>query len=96
MNVIDEILEHIEGRKVKYIQVKYCPCSKREPGIEVSGVLSEVLPELNFEYDNGYGSRELYGTIWYEDGTWSERCEYDGSEWWEHKQCPELPAEAEN
>ena len=48
---------------------------------------------INFEYDNGYGVQELDGVIWYTDGTWSERGEYDGSEWWEHKECPEIPTE---
>ena len=38
---------------------------------------------IDFEYDNGYGVMHLNGCIWYKDGTWSERREYDGSEWWE-------------
>jgi len=49
------------------------------------------LNALSFEYDNDYGFQELYGTIWYRDGSWSERGEYDGAEWWEHKQLPEIP-----
>ena len=28
--------------------------------------------------------------IVFEDGTWLERGEYDGSEWWEYKQKPTL------
>ena len=51
----------------------------------------EFLESLDFEYDSGYGGQKLYGTIWYDDGTWSERGEYDGSEWWEYKQCPDIP-----
>jgi len=43
---------------------------------------------LNIEYDSGYGSQELDGYIWYADGTWSDRGEYDGSEWWQHQVCP--------
>lgn len=53
----------------------------------------EFLSSLDFDYDSGYGGQELYGTIWYTDGTWSERCEYDGSEWWEYKRLPEIPDE---
>ena len=49
------------------------------------------IESLDFNYDCGYGSQELFGTIWYKDGTWSSRAEYDGSEWWEHNVCPELP-----
>lgn len=51
------------------------------------------ISSIDFEYDNGWGSQELFGTIWYTDGTWSERKEYDGSERWEYKSCPEIPKE---
>lgn len=54
----------------------------------------EFLKKLNFEYDNGYGGQELFGTIWLsEDNTWYERGEYDGSEWWEYNECPVVPDE---
>lgn len=49
------------------------------------------LNSLDFSYDSGYGGQELFGVIWYKDGTWSERGEYDGSEWWEHRQVPPVP-----
>ena len=49
------------------------------------------LSQLNFTYDSGFGGQELFGSVWLEDGTWLERGEYDGSEWWEHKECPEIP-----
>ena len=51
----------------------------------------EFLDELDFDYDNGYGGQELFGTIWFTDGTYAVRGEYDGSEWWEHHKCPEIP-----
>ena len=51
------------------------------------------LDKIDFEYDNGYGNQELYGTIWYEDGTWSSRGEYDGSEWWKYNSIPEIPVQ---
>lgn len=54
---------------------------------------NDFLDKLNFEYDSGYGGQELFGVIWYEDGTWSERGEYDGAEWWEYKKTPEIPEE---
>ena len=54
----------------------------------------EFLEKLNFEYDAGYGGQELYGTVWLmEDHTWLERGEYDGSEWWEYRKCPQIPDE---
>ena len=52
------------------------------------------LNQLDFKYDSGYGGQELYGTVWLiEEGTWFERGEYDGSEWWEYKECPQVPDE---
>ena len=53
--------------------------------------LSRFLDTLDFDYDNGFGSQQLFGTIWYKDGTWSEREEYDGSEWWSIRKQPTLP-----
>lgn len=46
---------------------------------------------LDIDYDNGYGSQELDGVIAYKDGTWRERREYDGSEWWERYEFPTEP-----
>lgn len=45
------------------------------------------------EFDPGWGVQELHGYIWYNDGTWSSRAEYDGSEWWEHNVCPDFNIE---
>ena len=52
---------------------------------------SAFLDKLDFDYNDGYGSQELFGTIWFEGGTWGEREEYDGSEWWGYHMCPEIP-----
>ena len=48
----------------------------------------EDLPLLNVEYDDGYGSQELEGIVLFKDGTWLEREEYDGSEWWRYLTPP--------
>ena len=53
--------------------------------------LELFLNQINKNYDSGYGGRELFGTIWYTDGTWSTRGEYDGSEWWDYHSCPDIP-----
>ena len=42
-------------------------------------------------YDNSYGTQELFGIIWMNNCDWLERHEYDGSEWWEYKTCPDIP-----
>lgn len=47
----------------------------------------------NFDYDNSYGSSKIATdlVIIFSDGSWFERGEYDGSEWWEYKTCPSIP-----
>ena len=48
------------------------------------------IDKLNFEYYSGYGCQYLYGVIWFQDGSWSDRDEYDGSEWWAYRSCPSI------
>lgn len=52
--------------------------------------LEVFLQGLDFEYDAGYGCQYLWGYIWYKDKSFSERKEYDGSEWWAHVKTPML------
>jgi|TARA_R110000737_G_scaffold289895_1_gene296432 hypothetical protein len=54
---------------------------------------ADFLNNLNFDYDSGYGSQELFGTLWFNDGSWLERHEYDGAECWHHKDCPDVPSD---
>jgi hypothetical protein len=53
----------------------------------------EFLSQLDFEYDDGFGSQELFGYVWLNDGTWLARYEYDGSEEWELLCCPDIPVQ---
>jgi hypothetical protein len=53
--------------------------------------LDIFLKNLDFEYDAGFGHQYIYGTIWLKDGTWMDRGEYDGSEWWNLQSRPEVP-----
>lgn len=43
--------------------------------------------KANFVYDNGYGSQIIAHDliVYFCDGTFLERAEYDGSEWWEYR-----------
>lgn len=50
----------------------------------------EFIARLEFTYNDGFGGQELFGTIWFKDGSWATRAEYDGSEWWEHQTRPEI------
>jgi len=55
--------------------------------------LLEFLTSLDYEYDDGWGGQELFGTVWLEDDSWLTRGEYDGSEWWQHNILPNIPME---
>lgn len=90
-NAKDELIEHIGTRLVKYVSISRGDPEWQDDAVSYVGTLADVLPHLDFNYDCGYGGQELFGNIWYEDGSWSERGEYDGSEWWEHKVCPPIP-----
>jgi hypothetical protein len=92
MTAAEELLKHVGDRAVKYVQVFHE--LDWDNIVTIEGTLEQVLPRLNFDYDSGYGNQEISGVIWYTDGTWSERDEYDGSEWWVHRKCPQLPEEA--
>lgn len=50
------------------------------------------LEELDFNYNNGFGSQRLFGVVWFKDGSWLERYEYDGSEEWVLKRTPDIPS----
>lgn len=46
------------------------------------------------EYDSDFGRVEVEPElkIVMRDGSWFERAEYDGSEWWEHRHAPVKPS----
>jgi hypothetical protein len=98
MNAKAEFLRHIKDRKVLCADMSHQDCWHYGPSSEFKLPVSytqeqydEFLNLLDFEYNDGYGGQELYGTIWYKNGTWSDRGEYDGSEWWEYQSCPGIP-----
>lgn len=94
-----EFLEETDGKEILCAEIKYGQSywvddKKKEVLLPVGfskNELSLFLAALDFEYDNGYDGQELYGTIWYKDGTWSDRGEYDGSEWWVYQSFPSIP-----
>jgi hypothetical protein len=88
-NILEGITAHIDGRRVEYIKLALVSDYYGAPQL-FEGELHTLIPQLNIEYDGGFGRQELFGYIWYTDGSWSERGEYDGSEWWEHKERPSI------
>lgn len=98
-NAKEEFLKHTEPHSVKCATIAFGDeyyDNRKEYNLPVcwsSTDLSNFLSCIDQNYDSGYGGQELFGTIWYNDGTWSTRGEYDGSEWWEHHECPIVPKE---
>jgi hypothetical protein len=104
MNAKKEFLEHLTHfaksksdvlcAKVRERNYKY---NNLESAILTTGWTEDdfekFLDTIDFDYDEGYGSQELFGMIWFKDGTWSERQEYDGAESWDYKRCPDIPKE---
>lgn len=103
MNARQEFVFHTAGKKIKCAIVTFGEYGWSDE--EDDQVVTRTLPvnytqeeydvftqSIDREYDAGYGGQQLFGTIWYEDGTWSSRGEYDGSEWWDWNKCPVIPA----
>lgn len=59
---------------------------------EYSLTLEHFAQIANAEYDNSYGSAHVAEdlVVVFTDGSWLERREYDGSEWWELSRKPRL------
>lgn len=59
---------------------------------DYTGTWDDFAKIADFEYDAGYGGVEInQGLLIVGRDWWLERCEYDGSEWWEFKQLPRRP-----
>ena len=103
INAKQEYLDHVSercvgGRTVRCAKIKLYNAKSTVNAMLPVGYTPEdlemFLKEIDLEYNDGYGGQNLYGTIWYTDGvTWSQRGEYDGSEWWEFMECPEIGPE---
>jgi len=99
MNAKTEFIELVEGKEVKCAAINYQECwDKRNPDSLLpigydQEQYNQFIESLDYDYDNGYGGQSLFGTVWLKDGTWATRGEYDGSEWWDHHDCPEIPKE---
>lgn len=97
-NAKAEFIKHIKYRQVKCVVIERGYYLKAEHTYTLRcnytpAEYDAFLQSIDFAYDAGFGGQELHGIIWYMDGTWSERGEYDGSEWWEHRYAPKVPEE---
>ncbi len=100
MNAKEEFIYHTAGKIVKCATITFDDnwWNEDEETIVYNlpvGYTQEqydaFLQSIDRVYDSGYGGQELFGTIWYTNGNWSNRGEYDGSEWWDYHICPEIP-----
>ena len=97
-NALNELREIAKGLTIKAAQITHSAgWSEDSQHYELSEGATEKEVEI-FErnlgyvsYDSGYGTQYLFGVVWFTDGTWAERHEYDGSENWVRKQCPPIP-----
>ena len=102
-NFVKETLVYIKDKEVKEFSLEfmlYDFYDKHGEDIKIPKAtgrsLEELqtfldsLPERAVNYDSDYGSQEWFGWISFKDGTWIEREEYDGSEWWASREQPSL------
>lgn len=77
INAKEEFLKHVGTRTILCADVSQEDWSgKREAEYKLKvghtpSDYAHFLSGLDFTYDNGYGRQELFGTIWYTDGTWT-------------------------
>lgn len=94
----NELIEQEIDEKIRWAEISYSENSYiRTKGAylrpeRTSEDIGRFIDDLfAIEYYNGYGGQELFGEVVFKDGTWLERWEYDGSEGWAHKSCPDEP-----
>lgn len=96
MNAKSEFIQNTNGLKILCCQINV----ETNNGENIEAKLTtgwcqeeydEFIKSIDVEYDSGYGGQRLFGTIWFTDGTWFDRGEYDGSEWWHYNICPIIP-----
>lgn len=93
-----ELQEHVQGKPP--IKAAYIAYGAEWGDIGVTEITLRVgyseedyvsfLNALNFEIFDGYGNQCGKCIIWYVDGTWSDRGEYDGVDWWKYNKCPSV------
>lgn len=96
INAKEELLETLQeiGKSIEDIEFAGVYYDYSNYDIEESGArcatedTNFLLNFLNFSYDEGFGMQYIYGYILFSDGSWLERREYDGAEWWKFMTLP--------
>lgn len=87
MNLKDETLECLKIAKRGAHEVEFVTDG------ETSCMFTDfLLRAKDINYDDGFGGNEVNLSLKVVGADfWLERCEYDGSEWWEFKTLPTKP-----
>lgn len=94
INAKQELLNIITSRNLTIlkIEITYTPIDWDDNTAITKDITT--LDDLNFDYDAGYGSQELFGVVYCKNSNnrpvWLTRKEYDGSEWWDINTIPEF------
>lgn len=87
MNLKKEIIDILKDNGKTKKDIKWVGCSEFKIPLETFWELCDT------EYDSGYGAPKVaQDLIICGDDFWLERCEYDGSEWFEYKEMPSEPS----
>ncbi len=102
-NALIELMDFIKDKgPIEALVIDLHTVDSWEPGFEGGQIKVKLKPgfteaevdaaykSLNVKYDSGYGTQHLFGVIWFQDGTWATRGEYDGSEWWQYHRRPDI------
>ena len=89
MNLLKETIEDIHRFGKSLSDISFIGSSIKDINIS----WEQFLILANKEYDNGYGSQEVSKDliIVFNDGSYMDRSEYDGSEWWSYRKVREKP-----
>lgn len=90
MNLFKETDEALEEQGYDWSDVRWVG----SPDIKFPTVSEFMKVAKATEYDEGYGAQEIPFDliVMLKDGTWFERAEYDGSEWWAYVKRPPEPS----
>lgn len=94
INAKQELLDIITSRNLTILKIKI---TYTHINLDDNTTITKditTLDDLNFDYDAGYGSQELFGIVYCKNSNnrpvWLTREEYDGSEWWDINTIPEF------
>ena len=95
MNLYNETIERINDLGKTVVDIDFINFNFGEryfnPDIKTIGFLEfkRICENEYSDYDDGFGGAEVPECyIVFDDGSWLERYEYDGSERWDYKKTP--------